>query len=125
MLPAILTRRLQSFRHAFAGIAYTLRTQPNTRLHAAATAAVLILGLWLDLTRIDWALIAVAVASVWAAEILNTALEALVDLVSPDPHPLAKVAKDCAAAAVLVLAGLAVVIGLLVLGPPLWDSLTP
>jgi diacylglycerol kinase len=62
---------------------------------------------------------------VWMAEFMNTALEALVDLASPDYHPLAKVAKDVAAAAVLVGALGAVLIGLLILGPPLWQKIVP
>ena len=119
----IITRRAASFRYAFAGIGYVIRTQPNARIHALATLAVLIVGLWLDVARLEWALLTLAMGGVWTAEIMNSALEALVDLVMPDPHPLAKTAKDCAAAAVLVTAGTAAIVGLLVLGPPLWSRL--
>jgi diacylglycerol kinase len=79
----------------------------------------LALGAWLGLAARDWALIIVAVAMVWMAEFINTALEAVVDLASPQYHPLAKVGKDVGAAAVLIAAGAAVIIGLLILGPPL------
>ncbi len=115
--------RIRAFRHAFAGLGYLLRTQPNARIHAAATASVVALGLWLGLGALSWALLAAAITVVWAAEAGNTALEALVDLVSPEIHPTAKAAKDTAAASVLLAAGGAVVIGLLVLGPPLWHRL--
>jgi diacylglycerol kinase len=122
-LPAWIVGRLVAFRHAFEGIAFVLRSQRNAWIHSAATILVVAMGAWLNLSRDRWALITVAVALVWAAEITNTAIEALVDLVSPEPHPLARTAKDCAAAAVLVTSGMAVVIGLLVLGPPLWARL--
>jgi diacylglycerol kinase (ATP) len=116
--------RLASFRHAFAGWWYVLRTQRNAWIHAVASVAVFGLALWLRLGRIDWAILTLTVALVWVAEFVNTAVEAVVDLLSPDIHPLAKVAKDVAAAAVLIAALAAVVVGLLVLGPPLWLRLT-
>ncbi len=118
-----LFARLRSFRYAFAGLGHMLRTQPNARIHAAATLLVTALGLWLRLDALSWALLAAAVTVVWAAEACNTALEAAIDLASPQIHPVAKAAKDAAAAGVLLAAGGAVVIGLLVLGPPLWSRL--
>lgn len=112
--------RLASFRHAFAGWWYVLRTQRNAWIHALASIAVFAVGFWLRLGRIDWAILLLTVALVWGAEFVNTAVESVVDLLSPDIHPLAKVGKDVAAAAVLIAALAAVGIGLLVLGPPLW-----
>jgi diacylglycerol kinase len=112
--------RLNSFRHAFAGWWYMLRTQRNAWIHAVISTAVVVLGWWLGLGRLEWAIILLTIAVVWMAEFINTALEALVDLASPDLHPLAKVGKDVAAAAVLVGAVTAVLVGLLILGPPLW-----
>jgi len=97
-----------------------LRTQRNAWIHACASVAVFALSLWLGLSRLEWAIIFLTVGLVWMAEFVNTALEAVVDLASPDLHPLAKVGKDVAAAAVLIGAGTAVIIGLLVLGPPFW-----
>ncbi len=97
-----------------------LRTQRNAWIHALASLSVFALSLWLGLNRLEWAVIVLTVGLVWMAEFVNTALEAVVDLASPDLHPLAKVGKDVAAAAVLVGAMTAVVVGLLVLGPPLW-----
>jgi diacylglycerol kinase len=112
--------RLDSFRHAFTGWWHVIRTQRNAWIHATASVAVFALGLWLGLNRTEWAVIFLTVGLVWVAEFVNTALEAVVDLASPDLHPLAKIGKDVGAAAVLVGAGVAVIVGLLVLGPPLW-----
>jgi diacylglycerol kinase len=116
--------RLDSFRHAFAGWVYVIRTQRNAWIHGVASVGVFALGAWLGLKPMEWAIIFLTVALVWMAEFINTALEAVVDLASPDLHPLAKVGKDVAAAAVLVGALTAVIVGLLVLGPPLWAKLT-
>jgi diacylglycerol kinase len=119
-----MNRRLvTSFRYAFAGLGYLWRTQPNVRIHAAITLAVIAAGLWLGLPRRDWAVIVVTVGLVLVSEALNTAVEATVDLASPQPHPLAKVAKDVGAGAVVLSASAAVLVGLLLLGPPLWTRL--
>lgn len=115
--------RARSFRNAFSGWWYVLRTQRNAWIHALASILVVILGLWLGLPLRDWAVLVLTIAMVWASEFLNTALEAVVDLASPEHHPLAKVGKDVGAAAVLIAAAAAVVIGLLILGPPLWARL--
>jgi diacylglycerol kinase len=101
-----------------------LRTQRNAWIHATISTLVFACGLWLGLGRLEWALIVFAIALVWMAEFVNTALEAVVDLASPNLHPLAKVGKDVAAAAVLVGAATAVLIGLLILGPPLWARIS-
>jgi diacylglycerol kinase (ATP) len=115
--------RLDSFRHAFSGCLYMLRTQHNAWIHACATVAVTGLGLWLGLNRLEWVGIILVIGLVWMAEFVNTALEAVVDLASPELHPLAKVGKDVGAAAVLVGAITSVIVGLLILGPPLWARL--
>ncbi len=112
--------RIESFRCAFHGWWYVIRTQKNTWVHALASVCVLILGLWLSLPARDWATLVIVIAMVWSAEFFNTSIEAVVDLASPTHHPLAKVGKDVGAAAVLIAAGAAVLVGLLVLGPPLW-----
>jgi len=122
---AFIVSRLHSFRHAFRGWFYALRTQRNAWIHSAVATIVFILGLWLQLSPLDWAIIILTIAMVFAAEFMNTAIEAVVDLASPDTHPLAKIAKDVGAAAVLVAALAAIIIGLLLLGPPLWLKLTP
>lgn len=118
-----LNSRVDSFRHAFRGWHYVLTTQKNAWIHAFIATAVFVVGLWLRLPTRDWAVIVLTAAVVFAAEFLNTAIEATVDLASPDIHPLAKIGKDVGAAAVLVTACAAVLIGLLLLGPPLWAKL--
>ena len=112
--------RHAAFRYAFAGGWSMRRTQRNAWVHAVISTLVFALGLWLGLGRLEWAILVLTVGLVWMAEFVNTALEAVVDLASPDLHPLAKVGKDVAAAAVLVGACTAVIVGLLILGPPLW-----
>lgn len=121
---AELSRRLDSFRYAFAGWWYVLRTQRNSWIHAAISTAVLLLAWALRLGRLEWAILILTIGLVWMAEFINTSLEAIVDMTMPEPHPLAKVAKDVAAAAVLVGAAAAVLVGLLVLGPPLWEAIS-
>jgi len=111
--------RVRSFGHAFQGWWYVLRTQRNAWLEVAIACGVLVVSIWLRLDSIRWALLVLTAALVFAAEFFNTAVEVIVDLVSPEHHPLAKIAKDVAAAAVLVTAAGAVVIGLLLMGPPL------
>lgn len=118
-----LHSRARSFSYAFQGWTYVLRTQRNAWIHTVVSLVVLALAFWLRLARGDWAILLLTLMAVWMAEFMNTALESVVDLSMPDPHPLAKIAKDVAAAAVLVGAMGAVVIGLLVLGPPLWQRL--
>ena len=114
-----LQARWAAFGYAFAGLRHLWRTQPNTRIHALATAGVVILAWWLGISARGWAVLSLAIGLVWMAEAFNTALEAAVDLCSPQPHPLAKASKDVGAAAVLLAAFTAVAVGLAVLGPPL------
>lgn len=111
--------RVRSFGHAFQGWWYVLRTQRNAWLHVAIALAVFGVGAWLRLHALEWALVVLTTALVFAAEFFNTAVELVVDLASPQQHPLAKLSKDVAAAAVLLAALAAVFIGILVLGPPL------
>lgn len=114
------TSRILAFGHAFHGWAYVLKTQQNAWIHSVVTIAVAALGIWLRLNIHDWAILIITITMVFTAEFINTAIEAVVDLASPQEHPLAKVGKDVGAAAVLVAALAAVLIGLLILGPPLW-----
>jgi len=99
------------------GIVHAFRTQRNFKIHTAITGVVIVVGLWVGVSAEQWAILTLAIALVFMAELINTALEAVVDHVAPEFHVLAKVAKDCAAGAVFVAAMLAVVVGLLVLGP--------
>lgn len=118
-----LYSRIKSFHYAFDGWWHVLSTQHNAWIHALVSLAVFALGLWLQISRQEWAIVLLAIMAVWMAEFMNTALEAVVDMASPDFHPLAKIAKDVAAAGVLVGAAGAVLIGLLIFGPPLWQRL--
>lgn len=120
---AFLRTRAGSFRNAFSGYAYVLKTQKNAWIHSCATIAVIVFGLWLKLTPMEWGLIALAIGIVWTAELFNTAMEALVNLASPQYHPLAKLSKDISAAAVLAAAATSVIIGFFVLGFPLWTKI--
>ena len=110
-------RRVASFGHAGRGVWSALRSEVHLRLHAVATMVVIGLGFYSGLSRLEWALVALAVAGVWAAELMNTAIEALTDLASPAYHPLAGKAKDVAAGAVLLAALGALVVGALVFVP--------
>ncbi len=104
-----------SFGYAFAGLTAAWRSQPNVRIHLLVAAGVVAAGLLLRIAPAGWAIVALAIGLVVAAELFNTALEAVVDLVSPQDHPLAKRAKDVAAAAVLVAALAAVAAGAAIL----------
>jgi diacylglycerol kinase (ATP) len=114
--------RPASFADAARGVR-ALLGEPNARVQLAAGLAVVALGAWLGVDRRDWALLVLAIGLVLAAEAANTALEALADRVAPDAHPLVGKAKDVAAGGVLLASIAAAVLGLLVLGPPLWRRL--
>ena len=123
MIPFLQARAL-SFRYAFDGWWFVLRTQKNAWIHAIVSIAVILVSLWLGLDRRDWAIIIIAIAMVWTSEFINTSLEAVVDLASQQQkNHLAQVGKDVGAAAVLIAAISAALIGLLILGPPLWQRL--
>ncbi|MDK2855811.1 MAG: diacylglycerol kinase [Bacillota bacterium] len=109
----------ESLRFARAGLAWAWRTQGNIRRHAVAAAAALGLAWWLKVPSGEQALVVLTIGLVIVAELINTAVEATVDLYKRSYHPLAGTAKDVAAAAVLVAALVAVVVGLIVFGPPL------
>lgn len=121
--PGLLRRRAASFGHAFRGVGAALRSELHLRFHAVATAAVLGLGFYVELSLTEWALVALAVAGVWAAELFNTAIETLTNLASPGYHPLAGRAKDVAAGAVLLAALGALAVGGCVFGPKIWGLL--
>ena len=123
-MKAFWSSRIESFRYAFQGWFHVLQTQRNVWIHSAIATVVFLLGLWVGLPPRDWAVIILTAALVFTAEFINTSIEAVVDLASPSKHPLAKIGKDVGAAAVLVSALAAILIGLLLLGPPLWQKLT-
>jgi diacylglycerol kinase (ATP) len=115
---------LRSLRFAAQGIIDLFRFENNAKVHLLIAVVVLILGVWLQLSVVEWALIITQIGLVWAAEAFNTAIEKLCDFVSPGIHPQIKAVKDLASGAVLILALTAVVTGLLILGNRLLDLLT-
>jgi len=118
-----LKQLARSFGYAFQGLFYLLRTQRNARIEAVLGFLACVLGAWLHISRIEWAVVIFTIALVLILEGLNTSIEAAVDLASPEKHPLAKAAKDLAAAMVLIAAMASVAVGLLIFGPALWRRL--
>ncbi len=120
-----LRRRVDSFRYAFRGLADLFQSQPNARIHLFVAGTVVAGGWGLHISRLEWGALVLCMALVIALEAVNTAIEYLTDLVSPEFHPLAGKVKDVAAAAVLVGAFGAVVVGLIVFLPKLVFLLYP
>jgi diacylglycerol kinase len=118
-----MRRFLTSVRYALSGIALAVRKERNMRIHLIATAIVVLLALWIGLRPVEWAVLLALFGLVIGLELVNTAVERVVDLVSPERKPLAKEAKDAAAGGVLAAALFAAAVGLILLGPPLWDKL--
>lgn len=110
----MFTGLLRSFRCAFAGIAWALSTQRNLRIHAVATAAVVVLGFVRNIADWEWCAILLCVALVWAAELLNSALEVLCDRVTMQQDQHIRLVKDAAAGAVLVCAIISAVVAAIV-----------
>ena len=113
-------KRIASFGFAFEGILYLLRTQRNAQIHVVIGAIAVALGILFRIGQPEWLALAVIMTLVITAEGVNTAIEAVVDLASPQRHPLAKIAKDVAAGTVLLAAIGAVVVGCLIFLAPLW-----
>jgi undecaprenol kinase len=118
-MPGQNSTLIESFQHAFAGMWFALRSQRNARIHVAIAIVVLFLGIFVGLEPVQWAIILLTTGFVFVAELLNTVIESVIDLVTEEYHPVAKQAKDVAAAAVLTSAIVAVAVGVLILGPPL------
>lgn len=115
--------RWRSFAFALAGIVYMLRSQVNTRIMGAASAVVLLAGWQAEIDALRWAVLTLAVALVWIAEYINAAIEAAANIAAPEYHPQAKIAKDVAAGAVLLASLTALIVGALILAPPLFEKL--
>jgi diacylglycerol kinase len=111
-----VTKTLRSFRYAWHGIYLVIRYENNSRVHLLASVVAVVAGVVLGLNPLEWALILMQIGLVWAAETFNTALEKLVDLVSPEYHPLAGKVKDIAAGAVLIVSLMSVAVGGIILG---------
>jgi diacylglycerol kinase (ATP) len=117
--PFTFTGRIRSFRFAFRGLRTMLLSQHNAWVHAAATIAVILAGILLKISTVEWCAIIVMTVAVWTAEALNTAFEFLCDVASPQFHPVVEKSKDVAAGAVLLSAIGAIVVGVLIFGPRL------
>lgn len=109
----------RSFRYAYEGVKYALATQRNMKFHFFAGLAALVLALFFELSKTDILFILLAVTLMFVTELINTAVEKTVDLAMPELHPLAKIAKDVAAASVLVTAAFAAITGMIVFYDPL------
>ncbi len=112
---------LASFRYAFAGVRHLFLTQRNAQIHAAIGVIAVAFGVAFQISQAEWLSLVIISALVVAAEGVNTAIEAIVDMVSPEYHPLAKVAKDVGAGTVLLTAIAAVIVGLIVFLPRLLE----
>ncbi|TAH10339.1 MAG: diacylglycerol kinase family protein [Runella slithyformis] len=113
-------KTIRSFKYAFEGVVALFRFENNARVHLLLATVAIAMGIWIQLAALEWALVALAIGGVWAAEAFNTALEKLCDLVSPQFHPQIKAIKDLAAAGVLLLALAAVGVGLAIFVPKLF-----
>ncbi len=120
-----MQRLIRSFGYAFAGIGYGLRTQANFRIHILIAGGVILAGAVFKLSTTEWAILVVTMMIVLSAELFNTAIEALVDRVGNETHPLSKAAKDAAAGAVLIGALGAIIVGILIFGPRLLTIIAP
>ena len=111
----------KSFGYAFQGIFNTIRTERNIKIHCAAAILVTIFGIWLQISKTEWMICFILFGLILALELVNTAVEATVDLFTEERKPLAKKANDAAAGAVLIVAIFAAVIGILIFIPKLLD----
>ena len=112
---------INSFKYAIEGIISSFKTERNMKIHVLAMIVVIALGLFFKLNKVEWCFIIIAIASVISAELFNTAIETVVDMVSPERNPKAKLAKDIAAGAVLVVAIGAAIIGFIIFGPQIMN----
>lgn len=112
-----ISRRIKSFGHAFSGVAIFFKETTHAKVHGVAALTVLAAAFYCNVTLIEWCLLLIAIGLVLGLEALNSALEYVVDLVSPEFHPLAKKAKDVAASAVLIASILAAAVGIIILWP--------
>lgn len=117
----MIIKSIKSFKYAFRGILLVFKNENNAKIHLLATILAIAGGAYFQLAKTDWLWISLAIALVWIMETINSAIEKLVDLTSPDFNPKAGAIKDMAAGAVLFAAFFAVIVGLLVFWPYLKD----
>lgn len=111
---------VNSFKYAIEGFISSFKTERNMKIHVLAMIIVIALGMFLKLNLIEWCIIIIAIATVISAELFNTAIETVVDMISPGKNEKAKLVKDIAAAAVLILAIGAAIVGAIIFIPKIW-----
>lgn len=116
-----LVKRIKSFYYAWNGIKYTVKSQHNMWIHLAIMCLVIVFGVFFELNFKEWGLIFIAIGIVLFSEIFNTAIELIIDIISPEYNKKAGLVKDLAAGAVLIAAITAILIGLLVFLPKLFN----
>ena len=112
-----------SFKHAFDGLVYSIKTQPNFRFHLLASIAVVLLGLYFAITPTEWLILVFTINTVLVAEMINTSIEAMVDLITQERRVDAKIAKDVASAMVLISASLSIIIALIIFLPKILNTI--
>lgn len=117
-----LKRLFKSFTYACDGLKYAFRYEQNLTVHILVSIFVVFLGIYFQISTMEWILLLFLIGLVIGAELINTAIEATIDFVSKEIHPLAKIAKDTAAAAVMVFAIMAVLVGLLLFLPKILEG---
>ena len=110
-------RFLSSFKYSLQGLKYAYKNEQSMLIHFIATLLIVVLGFLLNISLTEWAIVLIAIGVTLAAELINTAIEAAVDLITLEIHPLAKVAKDCGSAATFVFSMLTAVIALIIFVP--------
>jgi len=118
----MIKRHTISFYHAFAGLSHSLRTQPNFVVHLSISLLAILAGWYLRINPLEWLIISITIFTGLVIELINTAIESTVDLVTKEFHPMAKIAKDTSAAAMLVYAFGSIVIALIIFLPK-WLSI--
>lgn len=112
-----LNRFIKSFSYSIEGLKYAYKYEQSMLIHVIATICVIIANLFFQVSGMEWLITLLAIGMVLSAELINTAIEAVVDMITLEVHPLAKIAKDCSSAATFVLAVMAAIIGLVVYIP--------
>ena len=116
-------RLYKSFTYAASGIKYAFKYEQNMLIHFLATICVIIAGFIFNISAIEWLIIILIIGLVIATELINTSMEAAIDLITNEVHPLAKIAKDTAAGAVLVFGITAIIIGLIIFAPKILNMI--
>jgi len=116
-----IKRVINSFKYSFQGLEYAYKYEQSMLLHAIAVIIVVTFGIIFDIDKVEWLFCVLFMGLVMATELINTSLEAVVDLVSPNIHPLAKIAKDTASAAVFIFSLAAAVSGVIIFAPKILE----